>query len=252
MRASFAVVALLGVALMPVTPVNSAEMAKPMEKKAFGTTPDGKTADVYTLTNKNGMQVTITNYGGAVVSVMVPDKSGKLGDVVLGYDTLEGYVTDKNFFGALIGRYGNRIGHAEFKIDGTTYTLAKNNGENSLHGGLKGFNKALWDAKDISKDGEPSLELKYVSKDGEEGFPGNLSVTVVYTLTNKNELKIDYSATTDKKTVVNLTNHSYFNLAGGGKILDHEVMINADKFTPTDEGLIPTGDLALVKGTPMD
>jgi aldose 1-epimerase len=254
MRASFAVMALLGVALMPVTPVNSAEMAKPMEKKAFGTTPDGKTADVYTLTNKNGMQVTITNYGGAVVSVMVPDKSGKLGDVVLGYDTLEGYVTDKNFFGALIGRYGNRIGHAEFKIDGTTYTLAKNNGENSLHGGLKGFNKALWDAKDISKDGEPSLELKYVSKDGEEGFPGNLSVTVVYTLTNKNELKIDYSATTDKKTVVNLTNHSYFNLSGpgSGDILKETLRVNADKFTPVDSGLIPTGELKSVEGTPFD
>jgi aldose 1-epimerase len=254
MRASFAVIALWGVALMPVTPVNSAEMAKPMEKKAFGTTPDGKAVDLYTLTNKNGMQVTITNYGGAVVSLLVADKSGKLGDVVLGYDTLDGYVTDKNFFGALIGRYGNRIGHAEFKIDGTAYTLAKNNGENSLHGGLKGFNKALWDAKDVSKDGEPSLELKYVSKDGEEGFPGNLSVTVIYTLTNKNELKIDYSATTDKKTVVNLTNHSYFNLSGpgSGDILKDVLRVNADKFTPVDAGLISTGELKSVEGTPFD
>ena len=254
MRASFAMAVLLGVVLMPVTQVNSAEMAKAMEKKAFGTTPDGKTADLYTLTNKNGMQVTITNYGGAIVSVMAPDKSGKLGDVVLGYDTLDGYVTDKNYFGALIGRYGNRIGNAQFKIDGTTYTLAKNNGENSLHGGVKGFNKALWDAKDISRGGEPALELKYTSKDGEEGFPGNLSVTVVYTLTSKNELKIDYSATTDKKTVVNLTNHSYFNLSGpgSGDILKSVLRVDADKFTPVDSGLIPTGELKSVEGTPFD
>ena len=254
MRASFAMAVLLGVVLMPVTQVNSAEMAKAMEKKAFGITPDGKTADLYTLTNKNGMQVKITNYGGAIVSVMAPDKSGKLGDVVLGYDTLDGYVTDKNYFGALIGRYGNRIGNAQFKIDGTTYTLAKNNGENSLHGGVKGFNKALWDAKDISRGGEPALELKYTSKDGEEGFPGNLSVTVVYTLTSKNELKIDYSATTDKKTVVNLTNHSYFNLSGpgSGDILKSVLRVDADKFTPVDSGLIPTGELKSVEGTPFD
>jgi aldose 1-epimerase len=254
MRASLAMAVLLGVSLMPVTQVNSAEMAKAMEKKAFGTTPDGKTADLYTLTNKNGMQVTITNYGGAIVSVMAPDKNGKLGDVVLGYDTLDGYVMDKNFFGALIGRYGNRIGSAQFKIDGVGYTLAKNNGENSLHGGVRGFNKALWEAKDISKGGEPALELKYKSKDGEEGFPGNLFVTVVYTLSNKNELKIDYSATTDKKTVVNLTNHSYFNLSGpgSGEILKSVLRVDADKFTPVDSGLIPTGELENVGGTPFD
>ena len=254
MRASFAIAVLWGISLMPVTQVNSAEMAKAMEKKAFGTTPDGKSADLYTLTNKNGMQVAITNYGGAIVSVIAPDKSGKPGDVVLGYDTLDGCVSDKNFFGALIGRYGNRIGNAQFKIDSTTYTLAKNNGENSLHGGLKGFNKALWDAKDISRGGEASLELKYTSKDGEEGFPGNLSVTVVYTLTSKNELKIDYSASTDKKTVVNLTNHSYFNLSGpgSGEIGKSVLTVNAAKFTPVDSGLIPTGELKNVEGTPFD
>jgi len=232
----------------------SAETAKPMEKKAFGTTSDGKAADLYVLTNKNGMEVSITNYGGIVTSIKVPDRSGKMADVVLGYDALDGYVADKVYFGALVGRYCNRIGHAEFSIDGTKYTLAKNNGDNTLHGGIKGFNKALWDAKDVSKRDEPALELTYLSKDGEEGFPGNLKVTVVFTLTGKNELKIDYSATTDKKTVVNLTNHSYFNLAGqgSGDILKTVLRIEADKITPVDSGLIPTGDLKSVQGTPFD
>jgi aldose 1-epimerase len=254
MKVCIAMIALLGMVMMPVERGNAAEMAKAMEKKAFGTTPDGKSADLYTLTNKHGMQVTITNYGGSIVSIVVPDKSGKLGDVALGYDTLDGYVADKNFFGALIGRYGNRIGNAQFKIDGVTYTLAKNNGENTLHGGIKGFNKALWDAKDISKGDEPALELEYTSNDGEEGFPGKLMVTVVYTLTSKNELKIEYRATTDKKTVVNLTNHSYFNLSGpgSGEIGKSVIRINADEFTPVDSGLIPTGELKRVQGTPFD
>lgn len=228
--------------------------AKPMEKKVFGTTPDGKTADLYVLTNKDGMEVSITNYGGIVTSIKVPDRNGKLGDVTLGYDTLDGYVTDKVYLGATVGRYCNRIGHAEFNIDGVKYTLAKNNGENTLHGGIKGFNKMLWEARDVSKNGEPALELKYTSKDMEEGFPGNLATTVVFTLTNKNELKIDYSATTDKKTVVNLTNHSYFNLAGpgSGDVLKTVLRIEADKLTPVDSGLIPTGELKSVQGTPFD
>jgi len=239
---------------MPVLDEKSAEMAKPMEKKVFGTTADGKTADLYTLKNKNGMQVSITNFGATVVSIMAPDKTGKMADVALGYDDLAGYELNKNYLGVLVGRYGNRIAHGKFSIDGTEYTLAKNNGDNSLHGGIKGFNKAMWEAKDVSKGGEAAVEMKYVSKDGEEGYPGNLSVTVVYTLTNKNELKIDYSATTDKKTVVNLTNHTYFNLAGqgNGDILKHELMINADTFTPVDSGLIPTGELKKVEGTPFD
>ncbi len=239
---------------MPVLAEKSAEMAKPMEKKVFGTTADGKTADLYTLKNKNGMQVSITNFGATVVSIMAPDKTGKMADVALGYDDLAGYELNKNYLGVLVGRYGNRIAHGKFSIDGTEYTLAKNNGDNSLHGGIKGFNKAMWEAKDVSKGGEAAVEMKYVSKDGEEGYPGNLSVTVVYTLTNKNELKIDYSATTDKKTVVNLTNHTYFNLAGqgNGDILKHELMINADTFTPVDSGLIPTGELKKVEGTPFD
>jgi len=232
----------------------SAEMAKSMEKKVFGTTADGKTAELYTLKNKSGMQVSITNFGATVVSIMVPDKAGKVADVALGYDDLAGYELNKNYLGVLVGRYGNRIAHGKFSIDGTEYTLAKNNGDNSLHGGIKGFNKALWKAKDVSKGGEAAVEMKYVSKDGEEGYPGNLSVTVIYTLTNKNELKIDYSATTDKKTVVNLTNHTYFNLAGqgNGDILKQELMIDADTFTPVDAGLIPTGELKKVEDTPFD
>ena len=254
MKFSIRCLALLTLLWLPTAQRSLAETAKPMEKKAFGTTPDGKTADLYVLKNKNGMEVSITNYGGIVTSIKVPDRSGKMADVLLGHDTLEGYIADKVYFGATVGRYCNRIGHAEFSIDGTKYTLAKNNGDNTLHGGIKGFNKALWEAKDVSKGGEPALELTYVSKDGEEGFPGNLTATVVYTLTSRNELKIDYSATTDKKTVVNLTNHSYFNLAGQGigDILKTVLRIEADKITPVDSGLIPTGELKSVQGTPFD
>jgi aldose 1-epimerase len=223
-------------------------------KKSFGKTPGGQPVDLYVLANKSGAEVSITNYGGAVVSLKMPDRNGKLADVVLGYDTVEGYVSDKAYFGALVGRYGNRIAHAQFVLDGKTYTLAKNNGENSLHGGVKGFNKALWTAKILpAKDGQ-SLELSYLSRDGEEGFPGNLRVSVVYTLTDTNALKIEYSATTDKKTVVNLTNHSYFNLAGqgNGDILGHLLTIQADQFTPVDADLIPTGELRDVMDTPFD
>lgn len=223
-------------------------------KTSWGKTPDGAEVDLYTLTNKNGVQAAITTYGGAVVSLRVPDRNGSLGDVVLGYDSLEGYVNDKSYFGAIIGRYGNRIGHAQFTLDGKTYHLAKNNGENTLHGGTKGFNKAVWTAKEIpAKDGQ-ALELTYLSKDGEEGFPGNLHVRVIYTLADSNALKINYTATTDKTTVCNLTNHSYFNLAGpgSGDILGDVLTIEADKFTPVDAGLIPTGELRDVAGTPFD
>jgi aldose 1-epimerase len=254
MKTGMMCVALAASLAIPALVGKSAEMAKSMEKKVFGTTTDGKTAELYTLKNKSGMQVSITNFGATVVSIVVPDKAGKMADVALGYDTLDGYELNKNYLGVLVGRYGNRIAHGQFSIDGATYTLAKNNGDNSLHGGIKGFNKALWTASDVSKGGEPAVEMKYVSQDGEEGYPGNLSVTVVYTLTNKNELKIDYSATTDKKTVVNLTNHTYFNLAGqgNGDILKQALMINADRFTPVDSGLIPTGELKKVEGTPFD
>jgi aldose 1-epimerase len=216
----------------------------------FGTMTDGQHVQIYKLTNKNGMEADITNFGGIVQSLKVPDKSGKLTDVALGYDKLEDYVPDKSSFGSLIGRYGNRIAHAKFTLDGHTYTLAKNDGENSLHGGLKGFNKKVWSAK---QEGN-SLVLNYLSKDGEEGYPGNLNVTVTYTLTDDNELKIQYDATTDKNTVLNLTNHSYFNLSGqdAGEILGHELMLKADKFTPVNTTLIPTGELRDVKGTPFD
>lgn len=224
-----------------------------IKKEQFGTTPNGKKVDIYTLTNANGCEARITNYGGIVVSLTVPDKDGKIGDVVLGRDKLDEYIEDNSpYFGALIGRYGNRIGKAKFELNGRTYTLAANNGENHLHGGVKGYDKVVWDAKEIKQDNAVGLELNYLSEDGEEGYPGDLKVTVKYIWTNNNELKIEYSATTDKDTIVNLTHHSYFNLAGKGDILDHELMINADKFTPVDEGLIPTGELRSVKGTPMD
>ena len=223
-------------------------------KKSFGKTSDGQAVDLYVLTNKNGAELSITNYGGAVVSLKVPDRNGKLADVVLGYDNVDGYVNDKSYFGAIVGRYGNRIAHAQFVLDGKSYTLAKNNGENSLHGGIKGFNKALWTAKTASAKVGQSLELSYISKDGEEGFPGNLKVSVIYTWTDTNALMIEYSATSDKPTVVNLTNHAYFNLAGqgSGDILGHLLTIQADKFTPVDAALIPTGELRDVAGTPFD
>ena len=247
--------AFMGAMLMTtLAPLGATPKSGSTEKKPFGKTPDGQPVDLYVLSNKNGVEAAITNYGGAVVSLKVPDRNGKFGDVVLGYDALDGYVNDKSYFGAIVGRYGNRIGHAQFSIDGKTYTLAKNNGENSLHGGIKGFNKAVWAAKELPAKNGQSLELTYLSKDGEEGFPGNLHVRVVYTLTDSNELKIEYSATTDKKTVVNLTNHTYFNLAGpgSGDILGHQLVIEADKFTPVDASLIPTGELRDVPGTPLD
>jgi aldose 1-epimerase len=218
-------------------------------KISWGKTPGGESVELYTLKNAGGSEARIMNYGGTVVSLKVPDRSGALGDVVAGLDSFEEYLKPPPYFGAIIGRYGNRIGKARFSLDGMEYMLARNNGENSLHGGLRGFDKRVWTANQLSPQ---SLELAYLSKDGEEGYPGNLSATVIYTLTNANELKIDYSATTDKDTVVNLTNHSYFNLAGEGDILAHQVMINADRFTPVDKGLIPTGELKSVAGTPFD
>ncbi len=231
----------------------SAVLAKPTEKTSFGKTPDGQNVDLYTLTNQNGMQVAITNFGGIVVRIQTVDRQGKTDDVVLGYDSLDGYVNDTAYFGAVIGRYGNRIALGKFTLDGARYTLARNNGENSLHGGIKGFNKAVWQAREMAVEDGPSVELTYLSKDGEEGYPGNLSVKVLYTLTDRNELKIDYTATTDKKTVLNLTNHSYFNLnPAGSDVLQHLLMIQADKFTPVDAGLIPTGELRSVAGTPFD
>jgi aldose 1-epimerase len=231
-----------------------AEGKSNMTKKPFGKTEDGQAVDLYVLTNKNGMEAAITNFGGVVVSLKVPDRERKVDDVVLGYDSLDGYLTNKAYFGAIIGRYGNRVAHGRFTLDGVTYTLPKNDGDNTLHGGIRGFNKRLWAAKEVATPRGPALELTYLSKDGEEGFPGNLSVKVAYTLTDQNELRIDYSATTDKDTVVNLTNHSYFNLAGqgNGDTLEHQLTIKADQFTPVDQTLIPTGEVRAVKNTAFD
>lgn len=233
--------------------LDSSAMVRPeIKKQTFGQTASGESVALYTLSNANGLEARIMTYGGTVVSLKVPDRHGKLGDVVLGYETLDGYLKNSPYFGAIIGRYGNRIGRGSFSLNGKQYALPKNNGDNTLHGGIKGFDKVVWKAKEIKGKGWVGLQLSYLSKDGEEGFPGNLSVTVVYTLTNNNELKIDYSAATDKTTVINLTHHSYFNLAGEGSILNHELAINANRFTPVDAGLIPTGELRDVKGTPMD
>ncbi|MBE0543625.1 MAG: galactose mutarotase [Verrucomicrobia bacterium] len=215
---------------------------------------DGQAVTLYTLSNSRGAEARIMNYGGIVQSLRVPDRHGNFDDVVLGYDDLAGYVANNPYFGCLVGRYGNRIGGAKFTLDGRTYTLAANNGSNSLHGGLKGFDKVVWSARTLVAKAGPALELTYVSKDGEEGFPGNLKVTAVYSLTEDNALRLDFTATTDKPTVCNLTHHSYFNLRGQGKgdVLGHEVYINSDKTTPVDKELITTGEYASVAGTPFD
>jgi aldose 1-epimerase len=231
-----------------------AEGKMKIDKSVFGKTKDGRTVDLYTLTNDHGMVVTLTNWGASIVSIHVPDRSGKNADVALGYDTVAGYIGDTAYLGATVGRYGNRIAKGRFTLDGKEYKLAQNNGENSLHGGTVGFNKRLWDAKEVKTADGVAVQMHYLSKDGEEGYPGNLDVLVTFTLDNKNEVKIDYLATTDKPTVVNLTNHTYFNLLGdaAGDILGHVLMLNADRFTPVDAGLIPTGELRPVAGTPMD
>jgi aldose 1-epimerase len=233
----------------------SAGSAKPrISKKPFGKTADGRAVEIYTLTNSRGAEAKIITYGGAVVSLKVPDKRGKIGDVVLGFDSLADYEKHTWFFGALIGRYGNRIAKGRFTLDRKVFSLAANNGENHLHGGLKGFDKVVWTGRPSADAAGANLELTYVGPDGEEGYPGKLSVKVVYTLTENNELKVVYSATTDKPTVINLTHHSYFNLAGAGNgtILNHQLTLNANSFTPTDGGSIPTGELRNVKGTPFD
>ncbi|WP_116105237.1 aldose epimerase family protein [Lewinella sp. IMCC34191] len=215
----------------------------------FGDTPEGP-AEVYTLTNENGMEVDITNYGGIITSIRVPDRDGNMADVAHGFPTVEGYLGEDPYFGALIGRYGNRIANGTFTLNGETYELPTNDGPNSLHGGPEGFHTKLWNATAMNE--ENAVELQRTSPDGEEGYPGNLDVTVRYTLTDDNEVRIDYTATTDKATPVNLTNHSYFNLSGGGTILDHELMIDADAYTPVNNTLIPTGELRDVEGTPFD
>jgi aldose 1-epimerase len=237
-----------------VLPSMHSYAAGTIEKQAFGKTPEGTEVSQYTLTNANKVEVKIITYGGIITSVRVPDRDGNMANVVLGFSNLDDYLTKSPYFGSITGRYANRIAKGKFTLDDKEYTLATNNAPNSLHGGVKGFDKQVWDAKDVTGNDGPSLELSRVSPDGEEGYPGNLTVKVTYTLTDDNELRMDYSATTDKTTVVNLTNHSYFNLAGNGSgpVYDQILMVDADKFTPVDETLIPTGELASVEGTPFD
>jgi aldose 1-epimerase len=223
-----------------------------VHQQDFGTR-DGRPIILYTLTNAHGVEVRAMNYGGIILSLRVPDRKGQLADIVLGHEKAEEYVPNPPYLGAIVGRYANRIANGTFTLDGKTYTLPKNDGPNTLHGGItRTFDKVLWDGEPLK--GKNGVAFTYLSKDGEEGFPGNLKVTVTYTLTDSNELVIDYQATTDKATPINVSQHSYFNLkgAGNGDILDHEIMINADKFTPVDKNLIPTGELRAVKGTPFD
>ena len=223
-------------------------------RRPFGTLKDGRTVSIYKLTNRHGMEVEVSDFGCVIVSLMVPDRDGVLADVVLGYDTPDEYVGDTYYFGCIVGRYANRIAGGRFSIGSTRYSLARNDGENHLHGGLKGFNKVLWDASEFSEPGCVGVSLSYVSPDGEEGYPGTLKVTCKYSLSDDGELKIEYEAEADKATHCNLSHHSYFNLkgAGNGDILDHVLTINSDSFTPIDNGLIPTGELRRVEGTSMD
>lgn len=220
-------------------------------KEHFGTSPEGQEAFLYSLTS-DGIEVRITNYGGAITAINVPDRSGKLGDVVLGYETLAEYTKNPRYLGALIGRHANRLALGRFTLNGVTYQLVQNNGPNHLHGGIKGFDKVVWEASEAIEDGQAVLRLNHFSKDGEEEYPGNLKASVTYTLSDKGELQIDYGAVTDKTTIVNLTNHSYFNLAGSSTILDHQLTLNADAFTPIGPDLVPTGEIWDVEDTPMD
>ena len=228
--------------------------AAEIAKAPFGTTADGRPAEIYTLRNAGGSEARITNYGAIVVSLTVPDRAGKLGNVILSYDSPADYAQRNPSCGAIMGRFANRIAAGKFALNGKEYTLAKNNGENHIHGGTLGFNKVLWTAKPLAGGQEPALELTYVSKDGEEGYPGELKVKAVYTLTGKNELKLEMTATSDKDTVINLTNHAYFNLNGPGQgdTRDYLVRIAAQKFLPVNAGMIPTGELRPVAGTAFD
>lgn len=222
-----------------------------IEKTKYGVTSDGNEVSLYKLTNKNGIKVLLTDFGATIISILTPDKSGQLNDIVLGFDNLDGYLKNEPYFGGIVGRYANRIANATFTLNNKTYRLVKNNGNNSLHGGVKGFNKVLWIC---TNNTESSVEFFYLSNDGEEGYPGDLSVWVNYSLSDNNELTIEYKAMVNEDTILNLTNHTYFNLSGenNGSILKHKVVINADKFVPVDDSSIPTGKLASIIGTPMD
>jgi aldose 1-epimerase len=248
LSASLGAAALVGCAGLPDAPVQKGQISQ----RPFGRTKDGTPVTLFTLRNNKGAEAGIINYGGLVIFLKVSDRNGHFDDVVLGYDNLADYIKESPYFGAMIGRYGNRIAKGKFTLDGKEYTLAINNGPNALHGGIKGFDKVVWEPKVLATLDGPSLELRYTSKDGEEGYPGTLTVKATYTLAEDNALKLEFTATTDKDTVLNLTQHSYFNLAGKGDILNHQVTIPADKFTPVDSTLIPTGELKPVDGTPFD
>ena len=244
----------LSLCLAACTPTSKTPSKAVVEKQPFGATADGAAVDLYTLTNASGAEVRAITYGGIIVSLRVPDRDGKLGDVVLGHDTLAGYQKASPYFGAIIGRYGNRIARGQFTLEGHSYSLATNNGPNALHGGLKGFDKVVWQAESFKNDKGVGVVFSYTSPDGEEGYPGTLRATVTYTLSDANQLTCDYHAVTDKATPVNLTQHTYFNLAGegAGDILSHELMLKASHFTPVDSTLIPTGETRKVDGTPFD
>ncbi|MCZ7637835.1 MAG: galactose mutarotase [Verrucomicrobia bacterium] len=227
-------------------------MQATLEKTPFGALPDGTAVDLYTLKNARGITLKVMTYGALITELYTPDRQGQLGDIVLGFDNLDSYLKGHPYFGAVIGRYANRIAKGKFTLEGQTYTLAMNDGPNALHGGLKGFDKVVWAAEPVPVKNGVAVRFRYTSPDGEEGYPGNLAVRVTYTLTDANELIMDYEASTDHTTILNLTNHSYFNLAGEGDILGHELMLNAAHYTPVDDTLIPTGEIAPVKGTPMD
>ena len=233
---------------------NQSKQAGSFKKAPFGALPTGQKVDLFTLTNASGMTVKVTNYGGIITHLLVADKNGVFEDVVLGYDSLAGYLAQSPYFGAIVGRYGNRIARGRFSLDGKPYQLATNNAPNSLHGGLVGFDKVIWEAKEVKVNGGIALKLTYTSKDGEEGFPGTLTTAVTYTLRNDNSLRFDYEAITDQPTVINLTNHSYFNLTGGVKrdVLAHQMRLSCQQFIPIDSVSIPTGQLAAVKNTPFD
>jgi aldose 1-epimerase len=244
--------AALAAAPQPAAPATAARPA--VSRAPYGRTPEGASVDVYTLTNANGLEVRAITYGAYVVSLKVPDRQGRLDDVVLGFDTLDGYLKSGSHMGSVVGRYGNRIANAKFTLDGKTYALAANDGANHLHGGVKGFDRYVWTGEEVKKGDDVGVRFTLVSPDGDEGYPGRLEVSVTYTLTPKNELVAEYEGTTDKPTLVNLTQHSYFNLAGqqNGDILDHELQIHADKVTTAGPGLIPTGALASLDGSPLD
>ncbi len=225
-----------------------------MSQAAAGTLPTGEAVQQFTLVNAQGIQIDLLTYGGIVTSIRTPDRDGQFDDIVLGYESLDAYLQRSPYFGAIVGRYANRIGGGTFTIDGTTYTLATNNGPNHLHGGVRGFDKVNWQALPFEREGAAGVVLRYVSLDGEEGYPGRLDVAVTYTLRDDDTWQVDYEATTDKPTHVNLSQHTYFNLAGDGArdVLEHELRIDADRYTPVDATLIPTGELADVEGTPFD